>query len=299
MITPGGVSIWLTGMDGSHWDLAGPNAGFQGVELAPRPQWFIDAPAKTYWVQTNAGFTYQTWRPDQRRPLFIVRIAGTDMWAWHDTDSRFRLALGMYDDQFTLNCASADGTRTLTCQLYDAPKAYETEQWEGKDPHLFCESTLVISAACSDPYWEDTPYVTTWQSPGDGSGTITLLNNGDVESWPRWQVTAPGTWTIPDFSWGNTYWGNAAADAARTVTLPTLQPGEGLDIDTDPKAVAPWAAANGAPVWYRSHGRMNIYPISRRTPATVCPISVADTIGVSVAQVTVPQRYSRPWGVTG
>ena len=35
--------IWLRGVDGSRWDLSGPDAGMQGVELRPGPKRIIEA----------------------------------------------------------------------------------------------------------------------------------------------------------------------------------------------------------------------------------------------------------------
>ncbi len=117
--------ITLTGVDGSHWTLSGPGQGTEGVLLRPGVTQFIDAPAKTFWIQSAApGMTYQGRQWERRDPVFSVQIHHRYGEVWSDIDSRFRRALGMYDDEFTISCTTDYGTRHLQMRLLQQPTAY-------------------------------------------------------------------------------------------------------------------------------------------------------------------------------
>lgn len=292
------LSFSLDGVDGSHWDLAGPGAGAQGVALRPGPSKLIDAPAKTFWIQSATGMHYQGRQFQRRDPVFSVQINHPNPDIWRDIDSRFRMALGMYDLEFTLNCETPDGVRHLKMRLLTEPTAYGTADYEGKDPHIWADSTLAISAAASQPFWYADDLTFSWTSTtGTGSTTLPMQNLGDVDVWPRWFVNAPGLWTLPDYSWGSTLYNAAQQDATRTVPLPTLRAGEDLSVDSSPD-VETLIAANGAPVWNRWGGNGILYPIAPTTVPMNVPVSVSGANAGAAVTLTLPRRFSRPFGVS-
>lgn len=294
------MSIWLRGVDGSRWDLSGPDQGIQGVELRPGPKRFFDAPAKTFWIQGPESSFYQGKQFERRDPTFAVNIVGEDERDWRDIDSRFRQALGMYDDQFRITVETDFDIRHLDMRLLSDPVAYENGQWEGKDPSLYGASTLLVNAAAAQPFWYADDLEFSWSLPSGTAGSTTFLaeNLGDVIVWPRYFVTAPGLWVLPDRSWGQevAHQRPPGADAERTVPLPGLAVGEDCDVNSDPDEE--WlVAANNAPVWARTNGNGMLYPIAPRTPPTAVPISVSGANPGAAVTMTIPRRYSRPFGV--
>lgn len=48
-------ALSITGADGSHWDIEGPDWGLQGVWLLPKPKQFYESPAQTFWIKSGGG----------------------------------------------------------------------------------------------------------------------------------------------------------------------------------------------------------------------------------------------------
>lgn len=294
--------IWMIGVDGSRWDLSGPDAGLQGVELRPGPKRLIDAPAKTFWVQGAARMHYQGKQFERRDPTFAVNIVGDNPSHWRDIDSRFRMALGMYDDEFAIYNQTGADIRRLDLRLLSEPVPWENGPWEsGRDPHLYSASTLLINAAASQQFWYGPDLEFEWElESGTAGGTSFPVENlGDVVVWPRWFVTAPGAWILPDYSWGQelAYQRPLLADVIRKVPVPVLLPGEDCDVWVDPDE-EPYVAANGAPVWARAGGNGMLYPIAPHTKSTSVPVTVTGANPGAAVTLTIPRRYSRPLGVT-
>lgn len=299
------LTQYLNGCDGSRWNLTDAT---EGVLLRPGPQKFIDAPAKTFWLETSTGSSYQGMRFERRDPVFSVQIHHPDPLVWADIDSKFRMALGMVgEDVFELEAHTAYGVRKLSMRLLTDPIAYATADYEKKDPWLTHDSTLGISAACENPFWEADPLEYEWSLPSGTSGSTTFQveNRGDVEVWWKAFVTAPGSWTFSDRSWGQKIYAKttppynrALDDADRDQWIPTLLAGEDCSIDTDPDELT-LVAANGAPVQARWQSNGFLYPIRPR----LLPEDGAFTVSVTGAnpgagvKLWVPRRYTRPWGV--
>lgn len=295
------MRITLTGCDGSVWVLSGPGVDPDGlgVTMRPGPKRLVDAPAKTLWIQGAAHQTYQGVQFQRRDPTFTVTIVAETPREWRDLDSAFRVALGMYDQQFTITVDTSDTSRSLDLRLLQEPVAWESD-WEGRDPHTIRASTLQVMASAEQPFWYADDLVLTWStSSGAGSTTLLYQNLGDVIVWPRYFVNAPGSWVLPDYSWGleTEYQRPAGSDATNTLPLPTLLAGEDCDVSSDPDEEF-IVAVNGALVWARTQGRGLIYPIAPKTPPTSVQVSVSGASPGAGVTVTIPQRYSRPIGVS-
>ena len=299
------LKFYLIGQDGSRWNLTDET---EGVLLRPGPTMLFDAPARTFWLDTSTGSHYQGMQFTRRDPVFSVQIHDPDgdPYMWADTDSRFRMALGMVgEDTFTLEAHTSYGIRRIRMRLLAEPKAYESAPYEGKDPWMTHDSTLAIMAACEKPFWEADPVELSWEleSGTAGSGTVPFENRGDVPVFWKATATAPAHWRLPDKSWGqkiyakSTYpFNRAVDDANRMVWLPELLAGEDTDIDTDPDEPT-LIAHNGAPVQARWASNGFYYPIKPFTKPVPVPVQVEDAFPGAAIQFWIPRHYSRPWGV--
>lgn len=284
------VQIVLTGRDGSTWNLAGPNAGKQGVTLSPVIQGFIDAPVKTLWIPGPFGEEYAGKRPQRRDMVFTVRSYDGDPLTWQQIDSRWRWAWD-YDTESQLAVTTAQGTRTLGVRLLEAPKAYDA-----KDPHITQDNPVVMTVAASFPYWVGAPLTFEWTtSASSDSSTWFFSNLGDIDVYPSYVATSPGVWTLPDFSWGSQLYARAVQDSERTVALPALMPGENVLVDSDPRVQTLTSVIN-TPVMQRWRGQDLLYPIAAGASGTV-PVSVSGAVGGAAIRATIPQWFSRPWSV--
>lgn len=302
------LTLYLIGQDGSRWDLTHET---EGVLLRPGPSMLIDAPAKTFWIESSTGSHYQGMRFERRDPVFSVQIhdptGRDDPLVWADIDSRFRRALGMVgDDVFYLEAHTPYGVRRIAMRLLTEPTAYTTADYEKKSPWLTTDSTLAISAACEDPFWTADPLELTWElaSGTSGGGTVPFENRGDVPVFWKAFATAPALWTVPDFSWGQKIYAKAvppyncaAEHAARTVALPALLSGEDVDIDSDPDEQT-LVAHNGALVQARWASNGILYPLRPYLDPTPVPISVTGANPGAAIQFSIPRQFSRPWGAT-
>lgn len=291
------LKIELTGQDGSHWCLSGPGAGVQGAIIAPQMQQFIDAPVKTLWVPGPFGENYLGKRVQRREMVFSVQIGDANMSpdTWSTVDSKWRWAWD-YDNESTITVTTADGVRRLNVRLLEEPKPYGD-----KDPHLTADNPVVMTVASEFPYWveDDSVYVWTTASSNDMT-RFPIRNDGDVPVWLRWVLTAPGLWTLPDFSWGNDMYSRGAEDSGRTVQLPALTPNEHISADSDPR-VQTIVAVNDAPVQQRWKGNDLLYPLMPGQGADI-PVSlntVTDSSDGGACKLTVPRWFSRPWSRPG
>lgn len=294
------LRITLTGQDSSVWELAGPEAGTQGVELMPKVKMLFDAPATTFWIKSAFGSFYQGFQYKRRDPVFAVSIHGDNPDDWSLIDSQFRIALGNPNQTFMLTFETDQGSRTLCMRLLEQPVSYETGEWETKDPFLFCDSTLSIPAACENPFWVADPIITSCTfASGTGTEQVWVGNDGDIPIWLEWKITAPCTITLPDYSWGQeTLYGAApGSDATRTVLLPTLVAGEDLDVNSNPDQPL-MVAANEDPVVNRAAGIQLLYPVAPFTPLTQVPVTMSGGPSNATVYVISPQWFSRPWGVS-
>ena len=298
------LELSIIGVDGSKWDVSGPEAGAQGVEMLPKTKQLLsDTPAKTFWIKSGGGSQrYQGFNYQRRDPMFGFSVYGRTPGEWRDIDSRFRMALGNYNDQFTCNAVTQpdDQFRELNIRLLQQPDPWNSS-WEGKDPHLYCESTVMIDGACETPHWVGPMEVDSWTLPSGTSGSHTFMeaNPGDVPIFKRWVVNAPSAVILPDFSYGQEqdFQRPVGADAARTVPLPVLVSGEDSDVDTNDNNEY-IVAANGAPVWMRTGGNFAFYPIAPHTPPTAVPFSVSGATTGFTVTLEMDRWYSRAWGVS-
>lgn len=300
------LAIRLIGKSGRVWPIAGPDAGCLGPELMPKPKQFYDSPAVTYWISSGGGMQkYQGFSYKRRDPLFGLVISGDDPEEELAIADQVRQDLGDPDDVFQLEAETRRwGIRRLTMRLLEDPKAFETGDWEGKDPHLFESNTLMVSAACEQPHWAADPVTADWTLTGGTSGSTNAFqhpgNPGDVAVFPRWTLNAPAQWTLPDPSFGQEldFQRPAGADANRMYPVVALQSGEDVEIDTNTNEPFMITQAGGLGPWMRSSGRDMIYPVAPYTAPFPTTVSVSGAVAGVTATIEVDRWYSRPLGMS-
>lgn len=282
------LKIELTGRDGSHWVLSGPGRGQQGVTLNNKIDQFFDAPVKTLYVPGPFGEEYAGKRPKRREIVFSVQAWDEDPDTWATIDSAWRWAWD-YDEECRITVTTSDGVRWLNVRLMEEPKPYND-----KDPHITADNPVVMTVTATFPYWQQPPKEYVW-STGSTSGltSFSIRNDGDVPVWLRWICTAPGTWYLPDFSWGSDKYARAVMDSGRAVALPALVADEHVSVDSDPR-VQTIIAANGAPVQQRWKGNDLLYPLPPGKGGTV-PVRLETAMYGGACKLIVPRWYSRPW----
>jgi hypothetical protein len=271
--------------------------GAQGITISPNVQNLIDAPVKTLWVPGPFGERYVGKRVQRRELVFSVQVHDDDPDMWAEIDARWRWAWD-YDEEATMVVTTSDGRRSINLRLLEQPKPYDQ-----KDPHITADNPVVMTVAAEFPYWTEEPEVVQWESSkASDQTTFQVANKGDVPVWLRWTLTAPGVWTLPDFSWGNDMFSRAIDDAERTVDVPALVSGEHVVVDSDPRKQT-IIAANGNPVQHRWSGKDLLYPLMPGKQGAVPLAFKSGVLGLGLgiggaggsAQLTVPKWFSRPW----
>jgi len=290
--------IEVYGCDGSYWYISGPDIPEEaGVTLNPRLTGAIDAPVKTQWLPGAFGQEAQGYRWERRDIIFAVQTFAQDPETWMTVDSEWRSAFD-YVKETKIAYTTSAGIRWINVRLLEEPKSYEGESDNGKSPFLICDSTVVMTVAAELPFYIGETDVYEWSLTGQTSGstTIDIVNESDVPVWPKWTLTGGATWTLPDFSWGNSDYARAYEDAQRTVDLPALTVYENVVVDSDPRKQT-ILSSNMSNVQGRWKGNDLLYPLAPGATDSI-PISVKDITNSAGAalRLEIPKWFSRPWG---
>lgn len=284
------------GRDGSQWCISGPGFGQEGVILKPKVSQLIDTPVKTLFVPGPFGEEFAGKRVQRRELIFTVQIGREEITPeeWAEIDAAWRWAWD-YETESTMIASIIDGngdvveSRYLKLRLLEAPLSYGE-----KDPHLTSDNEVVMTTTATFPYWRGEDRIYEWTtSSTSGSHSFDIENDGDVAVWPRWSLSAPGTWTLPDFSWGNDMYSRGQADAARTVEVPPLPAGANASVDSDPR-VQTIICVNEYPAQQHWKGKDLLYPVIAGASGSI-PVSVTGATGGAAVQLRLPRWYSRPW----
>lgn len=278
--------IEVTGVNGESAMLAGPRAGDKGVHMAPGLTGLMDPEVKVQ-SETPAnlpGGRYVSHRIQIRRISFVVEIendgSGSGSWSYRDSEWRKMWA---YDRPSYIAVTTRDGTRTLEAYLEHIEVDTEI------DPHIQSINRVIMTVVAYDPFWwgdEEVHELTL----GTGTGTITVkdANPTDQDLFPIWVAEAPGTWTIPDYSFGTEL-------ADRRLELPALTSGEHTTVNTHP-AERQLTSANDTQVWARMQGKRFRHPIPPYTEEVSFQISRSGA-GTGKIQLRLRRPFSRPWGM--
>lgn len=288
------AKIEIFGAHGEYFCISGPGMGEQGVILMPKLKGAIDAPVKTLWVPGAFGQTFVDFRWERRDVVFTVEISGDgDPDVWESIDSKFRFAFD-YVLQTKIRYTTTNGYRDLYVRLLEEPKAYESQGWEGKDPHLYAESTTVYTVAAELPFYVGPSEIHLESgTPANANFSFQLDVDCDVPVWPKWTLTDQATWRLADFSWGNQEFATGIEDLGRVVQLPYLPKGAGCVANSDPR-VQTLLAANRINLQGLWKGQDLLYPIAGGTYSSI-PVAVSGATTGWSCKLEVPKWYSRPW----
>lgn len=277
--------IEIVGVNGERFVVSGPGMGEQGVELSKSPEGIHDeAPIKTIWQQSafQEGATYVDYTIEPLDLVLAFDIVG-EQDNWEDIESRF---YGCFDPErpATIIITTAMESRTLK-----VTKLEHSKTTAERDPRILGWSKITFTLRAAWPFWEGRTVIKNVQINTAGTAYIEVSNPTDRPIWMQWAVTAPGRWTLPDFS----FMGDA--NAARTVTTPTLASGQDLTIDTYPLRES-YTAADGSNIAGRFGGIEFQFPVPPHTPQTLLPVKLEAGAASSGAQLRMVEYWQRPWG---
>ena len=306
MATSVTAKVEVFGCDGSYFCLAGESQGEQGVYLATKPQGLYDAPVSTIWKSSafQVGGTYRGKRYNQRELVFAVEILGDSPEEWEENDSVWRKAWDYEIDPWDPDgvetkiriTTDRSGSRDLWARMSQHPD-FSPE----KDPRLISHGTVPMTVTAGQPMWFQDDVLDAWSLPSgtSGSGTVTISNPTDQPMLLKWIVTAPGQWTLPDFSWTGKKYQRVPGGKypTRTVQLPLLTSGQGgATIDVDPMKIQVRDQLN-TNLLGQMGGKYFMHKVPPYTPPTVLPVSVTNATAGAGVIVRQPRRWSRPWGL--
>ncbi|NQE89020.1 phage tail protein [Nocardia terpenica] len=257
-----------------------------------------DAPVTTIWTQSafQIGSSFAGYRINKRDLIFSVNVFEMPGRPWELVDSMWRKAWA-YDRDSILTITTQYGARSLRLRLAQQPEFKPVH-----DPHLKMWGQVVMTCTAGNPWWVEADATATWTTNIDtsggqiGSGTVRISNPTDQPMWLKWVCSAPGKWTLPDFSFGDNSQGRAVADAHRVITLPLTIAGQDLTVDTDPLEEM-IVSADGTPLWAWMNGVTFLYPVPPWTAPTQLPVSVTYALPGASVMVVQNRNWSRPWGL--
>ncbi|WP_426716520.1 hypothetical protein ACEN19_00010 [Corynebacterium auriscanis] len=200
--------------------------------------------------------------PERRITLSLTSFASGPM-EWARVDSALRKAFD-YEMDATLTVVSPlSGARRLKIRLAEEP-----EYREDVDPHAFRVGRWDYSVVALDPFWRGEDYSDEFVFDGLNwyGGNVTVTNYGDIPTWPKWVLTAPAKFILPDVDLKN-------PDNKRQVVLPFQPLGRTVLVDTDPGEEM-IVANDDALLWAQMSGQFFMNPIPPRTVGVDVPVSV-------------------------
>lgn len=305
------MSNWTDTIDivdrfGQRVRLSGPGMYEQGYFMSPGSTGLLDdAPVKTIWHKTMFGQSFSGMEWERREQVWTVNIGYDPDWPidperdpdeWHQLYDDWRQKFD-YETPTQVVYGAPDGERVLYIQMIEKPKPFSTHSFEGKDPKLWKFGSVVMTTACEFPFYAGPSEKYQWEFAGVGTAWTLLphYNPSDVPIWPTFEVTDNARYHIPDFSWGNEYYGRGLADTDKIVPTPLLATGESCDIHTRPDEET-YQSANDAPVGLRAKGKDFEYPLPPGAGNDDGAVFMAtDVVDGGVLTATYPRWYSSPF----
>ncbi|QOH59883.1 phage tail family protein [Rhodococcus rhodochrous] len=224
---------------GYNWRLAGWGAGTEGVRLSPGPKGLLGAPRELIFTEgaRQEGATYTGNTVGKRTVDFEVDVHADSVHQFRRINERWLRAHRADKPGHLLSWSPGGPWLALRVRRGDVPMP----KWN-KDPTLLRSQQYAMQWVAERPFFEAPVEDALWTDKGGAStGKLILPNRGDVEAWPRFVITGPGTPLIQDGPGGP------------MMPLPKLERGEIWRIDTynrKPTIVSnlrtnPWAYMRG------------------------------------------------------
>lgn len=177
------AKIEVFGVNGKYFLISGEEVlpggskhymGDEGVLLRPKLEGAIDAPVKSLWLPGAFGQVFVDFRWQRRDLVFTVQtfdpIEDTPE-GWAQIDSDWRFAFDYVKEtkiRYTVP-ENPDNPRDLYVRLLEEPKAYSSDAFEGKDPHLYNTGSVVMTCAAELPFYQGATKVYTWEPGPEGT----------------------------------------------------------------------------------------------------------------------------------
>lgn len=264
------VEITLTGVDGSRWYLHSEKDKRVFIEEGGLGDIF-DVPATTSLkARVGApGAMFVGSRQLERHLALPLVVHDPDPLEWQRLDSGLRRAFS-FEKEATLEVTTPfSGTRSLKVRLSEQPQ-YRGE----RNPARRGVSQWTFPLVAADPFWRGQPYRAAWEFNGINwfGDYITVQNLADQPSWPKWLLTSPAKFILPDPDLEAHPLGVSAEDA-RMIDIPFQPLGQTATLDTDPHSEM-IITDGGVPLWAQMNGQFFEHPIPPHTRDIKIPIAV-------------------------
>ncbi|CQD07297.1 bacteriophage protein [Mycolicibacterium conceptionense] len=246
----------------AFWNLHGPNAGSQGIEMAPKIAGLMHTPFTQLISEGpyQIGGTHERVDWNKREISFKVNVGvgqPDTVFRYRNVESRWWASWSAKEDGYLGVYTRTHGWRWLRVRLAEEPKNIMD-----LDPAAMGNNfqDWDMSVVAVDPYWRKRHVEATWRNDGDGDGgipqtpwdqleeliediaeglipgisnlipgmhigegNIVVPNRGTETAWPKFLISSPGRTWIEDGPGG------------QMVPLPLLTPDDGVVlVDTDP-----------------------------------------------------------------
>lgn len=256
----------IKGVDGSHWVIHGPGSESSPVQLEQSSVGELyDSPVATSYRARvgQPGAMYMGMRYPERHITLNLTSFSENVVDWVRTDSELRKAFTYDQDALLIVNTETSGSRHLKVRLEREP-----EYRQDLDAHALQVARWEFSLIAPDPFWVSEEFTDEFYFDGlnwDGGG-VTVTNPGDVQAWPKWVLTAPAKFILPDKDFRD-------PKDDRQVVLPFQPIRRTVLVDTDPGEEM-IVANDDTLLWAQMSGQFFMNPIPPRTPETFLPVSV-------------------------
>lgn len=263
------ANITIEGVDGSMWAIHGPRSMSSPVRLREGDVGeLFDAPFSTVYkgVSGMPGKRFRGLNYAERNIVLRLNIAGASGRDWASVDSRFWRALSGERPFRLIVDTELSGRRWLWVRLAEAPKVENS-----LDPHEQANMMVQIVVTAENPFWQSLPIKDEFVFDGSNwaTGGVTVENPGDVPAWPKWVLTAPAKYGLPDVDLSTPV--DNRLD--RFVYLPFQPTGREVLVDTDPFEEM-ITANDGTLLWAQMNGQFFQNQLPAHLPQTRLPVYV-------------------------
>ena len=259
--------ISIRGVDGSLWKIHGADAYNSPVQIEKGSLGDIfDAPVATSRKARvgQPGMVYRGHRYMERHIALNVTMQADHPDDRFRIDSDFRQAFSYEEPAELIVDTDLSGERSLQVRLSEHPTIRGDY-----DPVMGRVSQITFPLVADDPFFSSTTVTDEFTFTGMNwyGGGVYVSNPGDVPIWPKWVLTAPAKFILPDVSFRDD------AEKARQVVLPFQPLKRTVLVDTDPGEEM-IVANDDALLWAQMGGQFFNNPIPPHTPRTFVPVSV-------------------------
>lgn len=282
-----GVDVYLTGVDGSVWDLVnGPVRLQAGAKLA-----YAEPEHLTRSSPALDGADWYGFRTPPGEMFLPVRVEDATSLGWRDVDAAFAAAVDP-SGEVTVTVVTPDALARSATGRYTSGLDATFE----RDPLMMRHAVYGLTLATNDPFWRSprlsaqfslaapAPFFPgpPWTlNPGRITNTATVSNPGSVPAWPRWTVTGPFT----SFTVG--------VGAAVVTLVATVPAGSSRIVDMDPRRRSIVTGA-GADAWAEvTAAAFTPIPTGQDVPLLVDV--VGGTAGTTTVTLELTPAHRKPW----